>query len=308
MGICDEDSVKVVIRHKDEGPRVIKDLTFDVKSAHLVTSSDGLQEVYVIVKVFFTEPANWLVKSNLKPTPLPANEPFLLMARFRTPIATFELTALGPKGEKKSEKFVVVTVIKKGRNKFNSDLFLGLSQTNYEEESRTSFKQTSLTAGVNLIYFLRRPDWSVEGGIFSDTAVITSNATTYSSKFLTVGGQLNYAVSLVPTWGLKLSLGLFSPVMIGKNGEFGYSTFFIPRLYPLVTKRIGKRDIYGYFRYMPLGQSGEVDSGFGIGWILNRPEYRRWIFAVDYSDLQFRPTPAVTVKMNSLAFRIGYGF
>ncbi len=295
-------------------PKEIIDYKLIVKSSKFIDDPDGSKKIYVVIEGSFYEPAGWKLFSNNKPVTLKPNRKFWLAASFRPYTTEFSLTTQGPNGELKSGQFLIKVTEIKEPPKLSFNIFLGITNNQYNERSRADFTQTSFDLGLNTAYWFDYPSWNVEGGMTSDAFVFLSTNKKTSANFFKIYGQVAYSTPLFsPTWTMKLNLGFEYFGMFSKKGTFGYSGLIVPQLYPAINKRIKSSDIYGYIKYMTLAKtltlkSNEAEWGGGLGWIINKPNFHKWIFSLDYLGLQYIAVTNISIKMNAISLRLGYGF
>lgn len=248
--------------------------------------------------------------------------------RFEVPVekdgGTFELMAVGPKGEVSSSRFRVkisdpeaFQMAREGkrRSPFSWSFGTGISFITYEQGSTVSLSQKSLTVKAAADYALSRR-WSVSGNVYTNIVTLSSNMGATSARFLGANLRANFDPKLVSSPSrLLLGGGFFLSSMTVKDNLFGFKTFLSAHAYPSYSYTRKDGSVIGsYFKLVPISASFFTLSflsrevALGVSYTTRKIKSNRYSLSLDYSNLLIRSAGFSRTYLQTFSVGLGMAF
>jgi hypothetical protein len=248
--------------------------------------------------------------------------------RFEVPIekdgGTFELMAVGPKGEVSSSKFKVkisdpeaFQLAREGkrRSPFSWSFGAGLSFITYEQGSTVNLSQKSLTVKAAADYALNKR-WVLGANVYTNIVTLSSSMGATSARFLGANLRANFDPKLVSSPSrLLLGGGFFLSSMTVKDNLFGFKTFLSAHAYPSYTYTLKDGSVIGsYFKLVPISSSFFTLSflsreiALGASYTTRKIKSNRYSVSVDYSNLLIRSPGLSRTYLQTFSVGLGMAF
>ncbi len=318
-------SVSIVVSASEH----INDLKWsdELNSIHTSVSDAGKQSSVTLLGTYPRE--GWKLYYGEKEIPRNKGGGFRIEIPLNSDDLTFTFNAIGPNGEKESEKididsrgWAITNQVPKIQQDKKLFLFpsLGISSIKSTQTGKSDYSTLVMTAKFSMNYRIVPKKWDLGLSAYS-TALHLTKSSDVKAYFMGFNARLGYLFPIFSTdWFLSLYGGYYYTTTFVTADAFGYKNLGGPQIYPAIRKVFDHGAVAsGYFKFSPVASSlsllklsnREIAAGLGYSWIL--PEQQSIGINVDYSNVAFNlanpdDSSNVSISVNSISLGVQYGF
>jgi hypothetical protein len=255
--------------------------------------------------------------------------PFEISVPLRGKKTLLKLTAIGPRGELKTQQWWVIFEdydVYLANAKSGKSLSQGIGLTpalgytfvRVQQSRIADFTEMALTLKLSFQRPFFFPNWDIALNAFGTAYTFQPSKADTQARFIGANFRVGYKLPFIKDpWGLSIAAGAYYNTMIVTRDAFGYRNITGPQLFPLLKRTLGPRNtLYGYFKYSPVGNRFALTSfdnreiAAGAGWVRSLKNGHPLTLSLDFANLkQFSDTRVdTTTLVTTWTLSLGYGF